>query len=119
MPQSEESGPIRSAQPGSIQIDTIDLAGARILRCTGDLDIAGEERLKEAVAVALGRTLTYLALDLRNLEFADLTVFRVIEYAAAACSRCHVTLYVNTGPVVRRLIDVMPRELLGGAAAYV
>lgn len=107
----------RSGPPLSVQVE--DTAEGRALRCSGELDIASEEALRRTIATALGRTVTYLILDLRELSFADITAFRVIEYAQAACTRCHVVLYVEPGEKVRAVAHSVPEELLGHAADYV
>jgi len=97
----------------------MDLAGARVVWCRGELDISAEEKVVTEVASALGRPLTSIVLDMTGLTFADITAIRCIEYAAAACERCHVTLYVDPGERVRRLAETLEPEFLGAAKEFV
>lgn len=96
----------------------MDVAGARVVWCRGELDIAAEESVIRAIAIALGKPSTNMVLDLRELTFADHAVIRVIEYADAACARCQVSLYVDVGPAVQKLVGALEPELLGKAKPY-
>lgn len=96
----------------------MDIPGARVVWCRGELDISSEEQVVTEVARALGHPLTSIVLDLRCLTFADCTVIRCIEYAAAACERCQVTLYVDAGETVKRLAATLGRDQLGVAHSY-
>lgn len=114
---------IRHAPPDPpvtpFRVETFDVAGARRLHFVGELDVSSESEAQRSIAVALGRPLNYLVLDLRGLTFADCTAFRVIEYAAAATAKCHVDLYVEADPSLKRLAQVFPDELLGEAMHYI
>ena len=89
----------------------MDIPGARVVWCRGELDISSEEEVVAEVARALGRPINSIVLDLRALTFADCTVIRCIEYAAAACQRCQVSLYVDSGETVRKLAQTLGQEL--------
>lgn len=95
-----------------------DIPGATFVWCRGELDIASEERVVTEVARALGHPVTSLVLDLRGLTFADCTVIRCIQYAAAACERCQMSLYVDVGDCVRELVKTLDPESLGTAKKY-
>lgn len=117
MAQTEVRRPARTKSP-AFEVDAIDVAGARVVWCRGELDIAAEESVIRSIAVALGRPSTNMVLDLRELTFADCAVIRVVEYADAACARCQVSLYVDFGQVVRDLVATLEPELLGKAKPY-
>lgn len=114
----EERRRVPVAHP-AFEVGAMDIPGARVVWCRGELDISCEERVVTEVARALGAPVTSIVLDLRALTFADHTVLRCIEYAAAACDRCHVTLYVDAGEAVRKLSQSLPPETLGVAAEYI
>lgn len=116
--ETYDRGPARKVSP-AFEVGSTDTAGARRVWCRGELDISSEERVMTEIARALGTPFTSIVLDLRGLTFADCTVVRCIEYAAAACERCHVTLYVDAGDTVRKLTQTLPPEMLGGAAEYI
>ena len=103
---------------GTFEIGTMDIPGARVVWCRGELDISSEEQVVAEIARSLGRPINSIVLDLRGLTFTDCTVIRCIEYAAAACDRCHVTLYVEVGDIVRKLAATLERDQLGAAEGY-
>jgi anti-anti-sigma factor len=111
-------GPTGRNRIGAFEIGAMDMPGARVVWCRGELDISSEEQVVTEVARALGRPLTSIILDLRGLTFADWTAIRCIEYAAAACNRCQVTLYVDAGETVKKLASTLDRDQLGGAEGY-
>lgn len=107
------------SQVGIFEIGAMDVPGARLVWCRGELDISSEDQVVSEIARALGHPVTSIVLDLRDLTFADCTVIRCIEYAAAACERCQVTLYVDAGEAVKRLAMTLGPEQLGGAGGYI
>lgn len=109
----------RSRGVGVFEIGAMDIPGARVVWCRGELDISSEEQVIAEIARALGHPVTSIVLDLRALTFADCTVLRCIEYAAAACERCHVTLYVDAGESVKRLASILGPGQLGAAESYI
>jgi anti-anti-sigma factor len=106
-------------QPGVFEIGAMDIPGARVVWCRGELDISSEEQVVTEIARALGHPLNSIVLDLRCLTFVDCTVIRCIEYAAAACERCQVTLYVDAGQSVKKLAATLGRDQLGAAESYI
>jgi anti-anti-sigma factor len=96
----------------------MDIPRARVVWCRGELDISSEQEVVAEIARALGRPVTSIVLDLRALTFADCTVIRCIEYAAAACERCQVVLYVDAGETVRKLAQTLGPEDLRGVERY-
>ena len=112
---------IRKTHPATkpvFEIGAMDIPGARVVWCRGELDISSEEQVVAEIARALGRPETSIVLDLRQLTFADDTAIRCIEYAAAACERCHVSLYVDAGETVRKLARMLGSELPAGVEGY-
>lgn len=108
-----------TATTAAFEIGAMDIPGARVVWCRGELDISSEEAVVAEIARALGRPVTSIVLDLRQLTFADVTVIRCIEYAAAACERCHVSLYVDAGETVRRMARGLGPELPGSVELYI
>lgn len=116
---SVSGGIAGGSSPGGVfDIRAMDIPGARVVCCRGELDISSEEQVVAEIARSLGQPLTSIVLDLRDLTFADCTVIRCIEYAAAACDRCHVALYVDAGETVRRLVKKLGCDQLGAAEDY-
>jgi len=107
-----------SPTKAAFEVGAMDIPGTRVVWCRGELDISSEEQVVAEIARALGRPVTSIVLDLRGLTFADDTVIRCIEYAAAACERCHVGLYVDSGETVKKLAETLAPELLGGVEGY-
>ena len=110
------------ASPGmspnhGFEVGAMDIPGARVVWCRGELDISSEEEVVAEIARALGRPINSIVLDLRALTFADCTVIRCIEYAIAASQRCQVNLYVDSGETVRKLAQILgpdlPEEIRG------
>ena len=89
----------------------MDIPSARVVWCRGELDISSEEQVVAEIARALGRPINSIVLDLRGLTFADCTVIRCIEYAIAACQRCQVSLYVDSGEILRKVAQTLGPEL--------
>lgn len=114
-PVSDRTDKLRTA----FEVGAMDIPSARVVWCRGELDISSEEEVVSEIARALGHPVTSIVLDFRGLTFADCTVIRCIEYAAAACARCQVSLYVDSGETVQRLVQSLEPELLGAAQAYV
>lgn len=116
--QTGEKDQTGGKSPAIFEVGAMDIPGARVVWCRGELDISSEEQVVTEVARALGRPINSIVLDLRGLTFADCTVIRCIEYAAAACERCRVTLYVDSGETVRKLSQTLGPEELKGAEGY-
>lgn len=114
------NGRFRSINSASdiFEVGAMDMPGARLVWCRGELDISSEEQVVAEIARALGRPVTSIVLDLRGLTFTDCTVIRCVEYAVAACERCHVTLYVDAGEAVKKLVNTLGRDQLGAAEGY-
>ena len=89
----------------------MDIPGARVVWCRGELDISSEEEVVAEVVCSLGRPVNSIVLDLRALTFTDCTAIRCIEYAIAASERCQVNLYVDHGETVRKLAQILGDEL--------
>lgn len=83
------------------------LSGAAVLKCKGELDFSNETELVEAVETLLNRRLTHVCLDLRELDFTDTTVLRVLEGVERSAQERDVYLEMLTGPAVQRLLDVV------------
>ena len=113
-----DSGPAQRTDWPAFEVGAMDIPGARVVWCRGELDIASEERVVREIARALGTPASSIVLDLRELTFADCTALRCIEYAAAASERCNVTLHVDAGEAVQRLSKNLPPEMLQGAAPF-
>jgi anti-anti-sigma factor len=111
-------GGAHRVRTGAFEVGAMDIPGARVVWCRGELDISSEEEVVAEIARALGAPVTSIVLDLRGLSFADWTVIRCIQYAAAASEKCHVTLYVDAGEIVRKLAQTLSPEELGAAQAY-
>jgi anti-anti-sigma factor len=90
-----------------LTIETIDIAGGVVLRCEGELDFSNEAELKEALETLLDRRLPYVCLDLRDLDFADTTVLRVLESVEKSAQERDVSLEMIPGPAVQRLLDAL------------
>lgn len=100
------------------EVGAMDIPGARVVWCRGELDISSEEEVVSEIARALGRPVTSIVLDLRGLTFADDTVIRCIEYADAACQRCQVNLYVDSGETVKKLALTLGPDLPKTVQSY-
>jgi anti-sigma B factor antagonist len=85
---------------------TEELAGARIVVFTGDLDIASEAEATAALEAALGAGGVLVA-DLRELAFLDSTGVRVLLGADLRAKEEGVRFGVVRGDgMVRRLLEV-------------
>jgi anti-anti-sigma factor len=104
---------------GDFATETIELGGSAVLRCRGDLDFSNELALMEALHDLLDRRLTYVCLDLRDLDFADTTIVRVVEAVENSVRRRDIRLTMLPGPAVKRVMDVLgwSPELHGVARA--
>jgi anti-anti-sigma factor len=100
-------------------IEKIELGGSAVLKCRGELDFSNEAALMEALHDLLDRRLTYVCLDLRDLDFADTTVVRVVEAIENSVRRRDIRLTMLFGPAVEHVMDVLgwSPELHGVARA--
>lgn len=76
-----------TATKAAFEIGAMDIPGARVVWCRGELDISSEEAVVAEIARALGRPVTSIVLDLRQLTFADATVIPFLQSRPSAAGR--------------------------------
>jgi anti-anti-sigma factor len=106
---------MRPADSHNFTIETIEEPDGVVVRCRGELDFSNHSNLVEALESLLERRLTYICLDLRDLEFADSTVLRVLESIVGPRREQDVFLELLPGPAVQRVLEVLgfPPKLHG------
>ena len=98
---------------GGFEIGVIDIPGARVVWCRGELDISREKVVSDTVERVLEKDIESLVLHLRALTFTDCTAIRCIEHAVRACEGSGVPIYVDAGPAVKKVADALEPQMLG------
>ena len=93
--------------PVDVDIEEIDAGDDRILRLSGELDMAGVPMLEAAVAQACSRGPRTVTLDLSGLRFIDSTGLAAILRANGECTHNGCSFRLLPGPrSVQRLFEV-------------
>jgi anti-anti-sigma factor len=98
---------MRPADSHNFTMETIEVADGVVLKCRGELDFSNQSDLVEALETLLDRHLAYVCLDLRDLDFSDSTVLRVLDAVNEPAQERDVSLELLPGPAVQRLLDVL------------
>ncbi|MCQ0015431.1 STAS domain-containing protein [Actinomadura madurae] len=91
-----------------------------VMMLAGELDMAGDARLRARVAAALADRPRTLVLELSGLEFIDCTGLSIMIWARNRLDRDGATLRIrNARPMVARVLDFggLTRNMAGPPAA--
>jgi anti-sigma B factor antagonist len=90
-----------------LSIGVREQAGSTVLVVRGELDIASNPQLEEALERAFRSEAELVVLDLGELEFMDVTSLRVLAGAHEQAQQCAKRLVlVNVGGQIRRLLTL-------------
>jgi anti-anti-sigma factor len=92
---------------GSITIRIDDDGGSRVLRASGELDLASAPGLEHSLLHAFEAPTPSIVLDLTGVSFIDHTGLRVVMWAASRSREDGHRLRIDCGsPAVRQMIDM-------------
>ena len=77
------------------------------LRCAGEIDLIGEEKLRTAITMVMRTDPLVLHLDLSMVSFLGLGGAEVVLEAAKTCRELGIVVRLTPSPAVRRVFDLI------------
>lgn len=109
----------KSSPTRGIELRTDALGeSSRILRVSGEIDLASGDALRAAVLKTLAMGATFLLVDLSDVDFIDVAGLRTVSASAAQCraAGCVPLLVLRLAGPVQRLHQLLERAGQSGSS---
>ena len=102
-----DDAPTASSSPSGFPLFAADLraeGGTAVLRLRGEVDLAAEADMREALDALLESGAATLVIDLRELDYMDSTGVQRLLAAQVGADTARRRLEVRLGPAARRIL---------------